>query len=74
MDEERIEAFREMRDGLDDDVSEIVRWQMTGMLLKKAPVHRRPIIPKCHNCGDEWHGLMRDGCPGAFNGPDTPKF
>lgn len=67
-------SFREMRDMISDDVDEIVRWQMTGMLMKKAPVHRRQSQPRCMNCGDDWHGLPQNGCRGSHPEEfDTPN-
>lgn len=67
-------SFREMRDAISDDVDEIVRWQMTGLLMKKTPVHRKQPQPRCMNCGDDWHGLPNNGCRGSHEEYlDTPN-
>jgi hypothetical protein len=64
------DLVRLLRQHLDDaDVEEIVRWQMTGLLARKAPVHNRQPYPRCGKCGSDWHGLPREECPGSF---DTP--
>jgi hypothetical protein len=54
-----------------DEVSEIVRWQMTGILQRKTPVMwgGPSSQPKCPKCKRDWHGLKKDGCEGSF---DTP--
>jgi hypothetical protein len=59
-------------DYLGDDarIDDIVSWQLTGQLYKKAPVAQRLPDPRCRNCGGDWHGLPFDGCSGSF---DTPN-
>lgn len=53
-----------------DDIDEIVSWQLTGIFHKKAPVYRSQPRPLCRHCHGEWHGLPYAGCPGSFD--DTP--
>lgn len=53
------------------DIDEIVRWQLTGMLMRKTPTHRKPPQPRCHRCAGEWHGLPSADCPGSFDTPVT---
>jgi len=67
--ENQADIFRSLRASVGDDVDEIVRWQMTGWVLRRAPVVNKPPAPLCGRCGGEWHGLPADGCPGSF---DTP--
>jgi hypothetical protein len=55
----------------DDDISEMVRWQLTGLVMKKAEAPKT-AIPKCSNCGDDWHGLPVNGCEGSHI--DTPMM
>lgn len=54
-----------------DEVSEIVRWQMTGQLARKTPPLRGATAgqPRCPRCAGEWHGLKKEDCAGSF---DTP--
>ena len=66
------DLFRQWRDSLNNSetmIDEIVRWQMTGVLLKRTPVVRKIPFPKCPNCSNEWHGLPTQVCHGSF---DTP--
>lgn len=53
-----------------DDIEEIVRWQLTGLLMKKSPTVRTYSRPLCKKCGDDWHGLPVGKCLGSF---DTPE-
>lgn len=70
---EWVAAMRQLMRG--DDIDDIVRWQLTGLLSRRTPVYRRPPQPRCHRCGGDWHGLPTpDGCEGSFQPVgDTPK-
>lgn len=63
-DESMTEKFRELRES---DIDEIVRWQMTGALVKRAPMMHRQPQPRCRHCGNDWHGLplSSNGCQGS---------
>jgi hypothetical protein len=50
----------------EEEIEEIVRWQMTGILTKKAPMVKHQEQPLCHRCRGDWHGLPKDECPGSF--------
>jgi hypothetical protein len=64
------ERIRRLREEMNDDrIDEIVKWQLTGALMRKAPVARKAPQPRCHRCWRDWHGLPHDGCQGSF---DTP--
>lgn len=53
-----------------DDIDEMVKWQMTGLMMKQAQRTRKHSPqPRCHRCAGEWHGLPKEGCVGSF---DTP--
>lgn len=67
--EERRDLFRHLRAAVSPDLDEIVRWQMTGILLKKTPVVNKQPFPRCEKCLSDWHGLPTDNCAGSF---DTP--
>lgn len=73
-DEEFRERMRLLRDHVAaEEIDEIVRWQMTGLLTKKAPTvaAAQPLPTRCRWCRGDWHGLPNeDGCPGSF---DTPE-
>jgi hypothetical protein len=66
-----IEEFRRLREQMaEQDIDDIVKWQMTGLMNRKAPSSRAAVSnPKCHRCSGDWHGLPKDGCTGSF---DTP--
>ena len=71
------EEYRQLREALaagGDDIDEIVRWQMTGLINRTAP-HRRGVVsrPLCGKCHSEWHGLPKDGCPGSFDTPENDQ-
>lgn len=69
-DEELAERLRLLREHLaDEEIDEIVRWQMTGVLTKKAPVVKHQEQPRCWRCKQDWHGLPTNDCKGSF---DTP--
>jgi len=70
-DEEFAERLRLLRDHLaEEEVDEIVRWQLTGALTRRTPVVRRQEQPRCWRCHSDWHGLPKDKCPGSFDAPD----
>lgn len=73
MDKGMVEFFRVVRNYYsDEDIDEIVRWQMTGAINHKTPSATGVSSwQTCRGCGREWHGLSRDGCPGSFT--DTEK-
>lgn len=66
---ERLRLMREHIAG--EEIDEIVKWQMTGILAKKSPVAKGAPQPKCHRCWRDWHGLPQDECPGSFDTPET---
>ena len=65
---ERIRLLREHLAA--EEIDEIVKWQLTGLLVRKTPVVKHQEQPKCYRCRGDWHGLPKDSCPGSF---DTPK-
>jgi hypothetical protein len=73
-DEGFTERLRLLHEHLaEEEVDEIVRWQMTGVLIRKAPVVRHQEQPRCHRCYGDWHGLPREDCPGSFDTPNKDK-
>lgn len=74
LEEEFAEKLRLLRDHLaEEEIEDIVRWQMTGVLMRKAPMVKHQEQPRCWRCQGDWHGLPRDGCKGSFDTPDTKK-
>lgn len=70
-DGDQDELMRKLRNlAQEQDIEDIVRWQMTGYLLRKTPTRQKNSIPRCHNCGMEWHGLPKGNCEGSYT--DTP--
>jgi hypothetical protein len=68
------ERLRLLRDHIaEEEMDEIVSWQMTGILTRKAPVVRHQEQPRCWRCQGDWHGLPRDNCPGSFDTPNANK-
>jgi hypothetical protein len=73
-DEEYAERLRLLREHVaEEEIDEIVRWQLTGLLTKKAPVVKHQEQPRCWRCKSDWHGLPRDGCQGSFDTPTKDK-
>jgi len=72
--DELVERLRLLHEHIaDEEIAEIVRWQMTGLLTKKSPMVKHQDQPRCFRCRGEWHGLPRDKCPGSYNTPDKAK-
>ena len=68
---ERLELLRDHI--AEEEIEEIVSWQMTGILTKRTPVVKHQEQPRCRHCMGDWHGLPRDDCKGSFDTPDANK-
>ena len=55
-----------------DEIDEVVDWQLSGLMNRKAPTFNAPpTYQLCPNCKGDWHGLpTNNGCKGSFATPE----